>query len=114
MEAQAKLEVRAAPDLQPGNYIGLYVGERLMYTGVLKDIGVMRSGKIVCQVLLVKNIFQRNLPEIHIDPDIRPASLEEVKAEVRQLKINLQKHLDKLENDTDELIKEAELRKILG
>jgi hypothetical protein len=41
-------------------------------------------------------------------------TLEDVQAEVRQLKINLQKHLEKLETNTDELIKEAELRKILG
>ena len=114
MVAQPGTDLQSVTDLQPGSYVGLYVGDRLMYTGVLKDIGVMQSGRKVCQVLLVKNIFQRNLPEVHIDPDIRPVALEDVKAEVKQLKINLQKHLEKLETNTDELIKEAELRKILG
>jgi hypothetical protein len=114
MATRSDVDVQATTDLQPGSYVGLYVGDRLMYTGILKDIGQMQSGKTVCQVLLVKNIFQRNLPEIHIDPDIRPATLEQIKAEVKQLKINLQKHLAKLETDTNELIKEANLRNILG
>jgi hypothetical protein len=114
MATQSETDLQSVIDLPPGSYVGLYVGEKLMYTGVLKDIGQMRSGRKVCQVLLVKNIFQRNLPELHIDPDIRPVTLEDVQAEVRQLKINLQKHLEKLETNTDELIKEADLRKILG
>lgn len=100
--------------LEPGNYVGLFLDDKLIYTGVLKELGHMSSGKVVCQVLLTKNIFQRNLPEIHVDADIRPVTWEEVKAEVRQLKINLQKHLEILEKDPNELIKEAHLRSILG
>jgi len=101
-------------ELKPGDYIGLYVGERLMYTGVLKDVGTMQSGRKIYQMLLVKNIFQRNFPEIHFDPDIRPATLDDVKAEIRQLKINLQKHLEKMENNVDDLLTERELRNIIG
>jgi len=101
-------------DLKPGDYIGLYVGERLMYTGVLKDVGTMQSGRKIYQMLLVKNIFQRNFPEIHFDPDIRPVTIEDVKAEIKQLKINLQKHLEKLENNVDELLTERELHNIIG
>jgi hypothetical protein len=37
----------------------------------------MESGRKVYQVLLVKNIFQRNFPEIHFDSDIRPATREQ-------------------------------------
>ena len=101
-------------DLKPGDYIGLYVGERLMYTGVLKDVGTMQSGRKIYQMLLVKNIFQRNFPEIHFDPDIRPVKIEDVKAEIKQLKINLQKHLEKMENNVEELLSERELHNIIG
>jgi hypothetical protein len=100
--------------MKPGDYVGLYLDDKLIYTGVLKDYGNMQSGRKIYQVLLVKNIFQRNFPEIHFDLDIRPVTWNEVKAEVRQLKINLQKHLEALEKDPNELIKEAHLRSILG
>lgn len=101
-------------DLKPGDYVGLYLDDRLIHTGVLKDFGTMNSGRKIYQVLLVKNIFQRNFPEIHFDLDIRPVTIEDVKAEIRQLKINLQKHLDKLENNVEELLSERELHNIIG
>ena len=62
--------------LKPGDTIGLYVDDKLIYTGVLKDEGVMQSGRKVDQLLLVTNIFQRNLPEIHFDADIRPEEID--------------------------------------
>ena len=49
-------------ELKPGNYIGLYIDNDLIYTGILKDFGTMQSGRKIYQVLLVKNIFQRNFP----------------------------------------------------
>jgi hypothetical protein len=101
--------------LKPGDYIGLYIDNVLIYTGVLKDLGTMESGRKIYQVLLVKNIFQRNFPEIHFDADIRPVTLEQVKNEIKQLKINLQKNLEKLESDNvKELISEKELHNIIG
>ncbi len=101
--------------MKPGDYIGLYIDDKLIYTGVLKDIGKMESGRTVYQVLLVKNIFQRNFPEIHFDADIRPATLEQLKDEVKRLKINLMKNLEKLEEDrVAELITEKELHNIIG
>jgi len=36
----------------------LYIDDVLIYTGVLKDQGVMQSGRKVYQILLVKNIEQ--------------------------------------------------------
>lgn len=101
--------------MKPGDYVGLYIDDRLIYTGVLKDLGKMESGRTVYQVLLVKNIFQRNFPEIHFDPDIRPVTFDQVQAEVKRLKINLQKHLEKLEVDhVAELLTEKELHNIIG
>ena len=100
--------------LNPGDYIGLYIDNALIYTGVLKDQGVMQSGRKVYQVLLVKNIFQRNFPEIHFDSDIRPATWEQVQAEIKRLKINLQKNLEKLEDDVEQLLSEKELHNIIG
>jgi hypothetical protein len=43
--------------MKTGDYIGLYIDNKLIYTGVLKDFGKMESGRMVYQVLLVKNIF---------------------------------------------------------
>lgn len=101
--------------LKPGDYIGLYIDNVLIYTGVLKDFGTMESGRKIYQVLLVKNIFQRNFPEIHFDADIRPVTLEQVKDEIKRLKINLQKNIEKLESDhAKELITEKELHNIIG
>ncbi|GAB4456284.1 MAG: hypothetical protein Kow0070_06080 [Anaerolineales bacterium] len=101
--------------MKPGDYVGLYIDDKLIYTGVLKDIGKMESGRTVYQVLLVKNIFQRNYPEIHFDADIRPVTFEQVQAEIKRLKSNLAKHLEKLEgNHVAELIKEKELHNIIG
>jgi hypothetical protein len=85
-----------------------------MYTGFLKDFGTMNSGRKIYQVLLVKNIFQRNFPEIHFDLDIRPVTLDDVKAEIRQLKIRLQKHIELMENNVEELLSERELHIIIG
>jgi len=101
--------------MKPGDYVGLYVDEKLIYTGVLKDQGSMESGRKIYQVLLVKNIFQRNFPEIHFDPDIRPATFEQLQDEIKRLKINLMKHLEKLEGEhVTELIGEKELHNIIG
>ena len=104
-----------AEQLKPGDYVGLFIDDRLIYTGVLKDIGTMESGRRIYQVLLVKNIFQRNFPEIHFDADIRPVTLEQVKEEIKRLTINLQKHIEKLESDhVRELVEEKELHNIIG
>ncbi len=101
--------------MKPGDYIGLYIDNVLIYTGVLKDQGTMESGRKVHQVLLVKNIFQRNFPEIHFDADIRPVTFEQVQEEVKRLKIKLVKHLEKLESEhVTELINEKELHNIIG
>ncbi len=101
--------------MKPGDYIGLYIDDKLIYTGVLKDQGTMESGRKIYQVLLVKNIFQRNYPEIHFDPDIRPVTFEQLQDEVKRLKINLMKHLEKLEKEhVIELIEEKELHNIIG
>ena len=101
--------------MKPGDYVGLYIDDKLIYTGVLKDQGLMESGRKIYQVLLVKNIFQRNFPEIHFDPDIRPATFEQVQDEVKRLKVNLMKHLEKLEVEhVAELIGEKELHNIIG
>jgi len=101
--------------MKTGDYIGLYIDDKLIYTGVLKDFGKMESGRMVYQVLLVKNIFQRNFPEIHFDPDIRPATFEQLQDEVKRLKINLMKSLEKIEeHHVAELIEEKELHNIIG
>lgn len=103
-----------AEQLKPGDYIGLYIDNVLIYTGVLKDQGEMQSGRKIYQVLLVKNIFQRNFPEIHFDPDIRPATWEQVEAEVKRLKIKLQKNIEQMESNVEQLISEKELHNIIG
>lgn len=105
----------AEQQLRPGDYVGLYIDNVLIYTGVLKDLGTMKSGRKVYQVLLVKNIFQRNFPEIHFDADIRPVAWEQVQEEIKQLKIKLQKNLEKMEGEyVRELITEKELHNIIG
>jgi hypothetical protein len=103
-----------AEQLKPGDYIGLYIDNVLIYTGVLKDQGVMQSGRKVYQVLLVKNIFQRNFPEIHFDPDIRSATWEQLAAEIKRLKIKLQKNIEQMEGNVEQLISEKELHNIIG
>jgi hypothetical protein len=101
--------------MKPGDYIGLYIDDKLIYTGVLKDQGVMESGRKIYQVLLVKNIFQRNFPEIHFDADIRPVAFERLQDEIKRLKISLMKNLEKLEGEhVTELIGEKELHNIIG
>jgi hypothetical protein len=101
--------------LKPGDYIGLYLDNILIHTGILKDFGTMESGRKIYQVLLVKNIFQRNFPEIHFDADIRPVTWEQVQEEIKQLKIKLQKNLEKMAGEhVQELITEKELHNILG
>ncbi len=105
----------AEQQLKPGDYIGLYIDNILIYTGVLKDLGTMESGRKIYQVLLVKNIFQRNFPEIHFDADIRLVAWEQVQEEIKQLKIKLQKNLEKMEGEhVQELITEKELHNIIG
>ena len=74
----------------------------------------MQSERNVYQLLIVKNIFQRNFPEIHFDPDIRPATWEQVAAEVKRLKINLQKSIEQMEGNVEQLISEKELHNIIG
>ena len=75
----------------------------------------MESGRKIYQVLLVKNIFQRNFPEIHFDPDIWPAAWQQVQEEIKRLKIQLQKNLEKLEGEhVHKLITEKELHNIIG
>jgi len=106
--------VLMAEELKPGDYIGLYIDNVLIYTGVLKDQGTMQSGRKIYQVLLVKNIFQRNFPEIHFDADIRPATWEQVAAEIKRLKIKLQKNIEQMESNVEQLISEKELHNILG
>ncbi len=103
-----------AEQLKPGDYIGLYIDNVLIYTGVLKDQGMMESGRKVHQVLLVKNIFQRNFPEIHFDSDIRPVTWEQVEAEIKRLKIKLQKHIEQMEDNVEQLISQKELHNIIG
>jgi len=100
--------------MKPGDYVGLDIDDKLIYTGVLKDIGKMASGRTIYQVLLVKNIFQRNFPELHFDPEIQPVTREQVREEIKRLKINLQKHIEKMEDHVDELLTESELRNIVG
>jgi hypothetical protein len=102
--------------LKPGDYIGLYIDNVLIYTGVLKDQGRMDSGRKIYQVLLVKNIFQRNYPEFHFDADIRPVTVEQVKDEIKRLKIKLQKHIEMMTESehVTELITEKELHNIIG
>ena len=102
-------------EIKPGDYVGLYIEDNLIHTGVLKDQGVMQSGRKVHQILLVKNIFQRNFPEIHFDADIRPVTWEQVQEEIKRLKIKLQKSIEKMEGEhVQELITEKELHNIIG
>jgi len=104
-----------AEEFKAGDYVGLYIDDKLIYTGVLKDQGVMQSGRKVYQLLLVKNIFQRNFPEIHFDADIRPVTWDQVQEEIKRLKIKLQKSIEKMEGDhVQELITEKELHNIIG
>ena len=103
-----------ATQLKPGDYIGLYIDDKLIYTGVLKDQGEMQSGRNVYQLLLVKNIFQRNFPEIHFDADVRPVTWEQVQEEIKRLNIKLQKNIEQMEGDVEQLISEKELHNIIG
>jgi hypothetical protein len=106
--------VLMAEQLKPGDYIGLYIDDKLIYTDVLKDQGLMQSGRKIFQILLVKNIFQRNFPEIHFDADIRPVIWQQVQEEIKRLKIKLQKSIEKREGDqVKELITEKELHNII-
>jgi hypothetical protein len=101
--------------MKPGDYVGMYIDNVLVYTGVLKDFGVMESGRKIYQLLLVKNIFQRNFPEIHFDADVRPVTKEQVHEEIKRLKIRLQKHIEQMEKGrVAELISEKELHNIVG
>jgi hypothetical protein len=103
--------------MKPGDYVGLYIDDKLIYTGVLKDIGKMESGRTIYQVLLVKNIFQRNYPEIHFSDkaDVRPISIDSVREEIKRLKINLQKNIQKMEPEyVTELVELKEWDSIVG
>ena len=103
--------------MKPGDYVGLYIEDKLIYTGVLKDIGKMESGRTVYQILLVKNIFQRNYPEIHFSDqaDVRPVAIEALREEVKRLKVNLQKNIEKMEPEhVSELVGLKEWDSIVG
>jgi len=103
--------------MKSGDYVGLYIDEKLIYTGVLKDIGKMESGRTVFQILLVKNIFQRNYPEVHFSDQsvVKPVSIESVREEIKSLKINLQKNIEKMEPEhVAELIGLKEWDSIVG
>ncbi len=103
--------------MKPGDYVGLYIEEKLIYTGVLKDIGKMESGRTIYQILLVKNIFQRNYPEIHFSDqaDVRPVNIDTLREEVKRLKINLQKNIEKMEPEhVSELVELKEWDSIVG
>jgi hypothetical protein len=103
-----------AEELKPGDYIGLYIDDVLIYTGVLKDQGTMQSGRKVYQILLVKNIFQRNFPEIHFDADIRKVTWDQVETEIKRLKIKMQKNIEQMQDNVEQLISEKELHNIIG
>jgi hypothetical protein len=45
---------------------------------------------------------------------VRPVTIEDIKAEVKPLKINLQRHISQMENNVDELLTEKELHNIIG
>ena len=103
--------------LKPGDYVGLYLDNILIYTGVLKDVGKMASGRMVYQILLVKNIFQRNYPEIHFSDkaDVRPVTHDELKREIVRLKDNLKKNIEKMEPEhVQELVATEEWHSIVG
>ena len=103
--------------MKPGDYVGLYIDEKLIYTGVLKDIGKMESGRTIYQILLVKNIFQRNYPEIHFSDqaDVRPVDIDTLREEVKRLKVNLQKNIEKMEPEhVSELVELKEWDSIVG
>lgn len=103
--------------MKPGDYVGLYIDDKLIYTGVLKDQGTMESGRMVYQVLLVKNIFQRNYPEIHFSDqaDVRPVNIEAIREEIKRLKINLQKNIEKMEPEhVSELVGLKEWDSVVG
>jgi hypothetical protein len=103
--------------MKPGDYVGLYIEDKLIYTGVLKDLGKMESGRTIYQVLLVKNIFQRNYPEIHFSDqaDVRPVTIDSVREEIKRLKINLQKNIQKMEpENVSQLVELKEWDSIVG
>jgi hypothetical protein len=107
----------AEQKLKPGDYVGLYLDNVLIYTGVLKDIGEMVSGRTIYQILLVKNIFQRNYPEIHFSDkaDVRTVTYDDLKAEMSRLKANLAKNIEKMEPEhVSEIVATEEWHSIVG
>jgi hypothetical protein len=105
-----------ATELNPGDYIGLYTGSQLYGTGMLRDIGDMISGRILYEVLLVINIFQRQTTEIHFSSyaDVGPVTLQQVTEEIERRKTNLQLSLDKMLNHDVSLLEKQELSRIYG
>jgi hypothetical protein len=103
-------------ELNPGDYIGLYTGNQLYGTGMLRDIGDMISGRILYEVLLVINIFQRQYTEIHFSSyaDVRPVNLQQVKDEIEIRKTNLQLSLEKMLNHDVSLLEKQDLSRIYG
>ena len=103
--------------MKPGDYVGLYIDDKLIYTGVLKDIGKMESGRTIYQILLVKNIFQSNYPEVHFSDqaDVRAVNIDTLREEVKRLKVNLQKNIEKMEPEhVSELVELKEWDSIVG
>lgn len=105
-----------ATELNPGDYIGLYTGNQLYGTGMLRDIGDMISGRSLYEVLLVINIFQRQYTEIHFSSyaNVRPMTLQQVKDEIEVRKANLQLSLEKMLNHDVSLLEKQELDRIYG
>ena len=103
-------------ELTPGDYVGLYTGDDLYGTGMLRDIGRMTSGRILYEILLLNNIFQRQYPEKHFSSyaDVRPVTVQEVKREIERKLANLQLSLDKMERGDTSLLEKKELSRIYG
>ena len=74
----------------------------------------MQSGRKEYQLLLVKNIFQRNFPEIHFDADVRPVTWEQVQEEIKRLKIKLQKNLEQMKGNVEQVSSEKVLHNVIG
>lgn len=70
--------------MKPGDYVGLYIEDKLIYTGVLKDIGKMESGRTIYQVLLVKTSFNATILKstLTLISDLQPLSNCRLKSNV--------------------------------
>ena len=70
-----------------------------IFHGIVEDIYFNSAGEYVVKLFLVKNAFQRGSSELHesgkILGDLRPATLQELKAEIGMRKLSLSESLDK-------------------